>query len=291
MPDPFTPWPGCETHEWRSALGETVRFVTRTEAEARMMPPVTIHEIAVPDTQGARFNGARHESRLALLPVVIPGPQSDRDELRRWAAALDPTKGEGTLTVVDGDWAGRQLVCLYETGLETFVEEFPGIGLSVLGFRASDPYWRDASESEVIGTLGQAVNRWFPFAGTWAAQPLVLSASDVFAVLTIDNTGDVPTWPLIEVQGPGNELTVTNQTTGKVLKLTGVIAAGSAVRIDTRPGAKSVTIDGVNAFPRLTPDSSLWPIIPGLNKVSIAFASADANSSVRFAWRRRWLAA
>jgi phage-related protein len=275
----------CETHEWRSAQGETIRFVTRTEAEQRMMPPVTINSIRVPQSQGASFRGARHEPRLATIPVVVPGPQAGRDELRRWAKALDPLKGEGTLTVVVGPWAGRQLVCVYEAGLEDFAEEWPLLGLTVLGFRASDPYWQDSLESSATATIASTGFTWFPFF------PLVLGASDVFAQLTINNAGDVDAWPVITVVGPGTDLHLTNLTTGKEMLLTGALAAGSTAVIDTRPGHKTVTIDGVNVFSRLTATSSLWPLVPGPNRVSIGLATGTAASSVRFAWRNRWLAA
>lgn len=288
---PWTPDDVCETHEWRSAAGETIRFVTRTEAHQRMMPPVTIYSIRVPQTQGGSFRGARHNERLATIPVVAPGPQAGRDELRRWAKALDPLKGEGTLTVVIGPWAGRQLVCVYETGLDELNEEWPLLGLIVLGFRACDPYWQDSNESSSTATINSTGYTWFPFAGTWAAQPLILGASDVFAQLSIANAGDVEAWPVVTVIGPGTDLHLTNQTTGKDLLLSGAIAAGSTVVIDTRPGRKTVTIDGVNSFSRLSAASSLWPLIPGSNRVSIGFAAGSAQSSVKFAWRNRWLAA
>lgn len=282
---PWVPDADCETHEWRSAQGETVRFVTRTEATQRMMPPVTIFSIRTPATHGGRFQGARHDERLAVIPVVTPGAQAGRDELRRWAKALDPAKGEGTLTVVQGAWAGRQLVCVYETGLEALAEEWPLLGEAELGFRACDPYWQDSAESSSVATIAGTGFTWFPFF------PLVLGASDVFAQLTITNLGDVDAWPVVTVIGPGTDLHLTNLTTGKDLLLTGNIAAGSVVVIDTRPGRKTVTIDGVNAFSRLAATSSLWPLVPGQNRVSIGFASGTAQSKVTFAWRNRWLAA
>ena len=99
---PWEPDTYCETHEWRSADGETIRFVTMVEAQQRMMPPVSIRTVRVPQAQGGRFRGARHDERLVMLPVVVPGATEGRDELRRWARALDPVKGEGTLTVVQG---------------------------------------------------------------------------------------------------------------------------------------------------------------------------------------------
>lgn len=288
---PWVPDVDCETHEWRSALGDIVRFVTRTEAKARMMPPVSIVTIRVPQAQGGRFRHARHDERLLTLPVVVPGPQTGRDELRRWAKALDPLKGEGTLTVVIGPWAGRQLTCVYEAGLDDFAEEYSFLGLTTLAFRAADPYWQDATESTVVTTIDTKAHIWFPFGGSFAQNPLILGASDVFAATTITNTGDVDAWPIITVTGPGTDLTVLNSTTGASLQITGTIAAGSQVVIDARPGHKSVRIDGFNAFGRLTEDSTLWPLIPGPNQISIGFASATTASRVTFAWRNRWLAA
>jgi hypothetical protein len=288
---PWVPDDDCETHEWRSSVGDTIRFVTRTDAKARMMPPVSLTTIRVPQAQGGRFRAARHDERLLALPVVTPGPQAGRDELRRWARALDPLKGEGTLTVVIGPWAGRQLTCVYEAGLDDLAEEWTLLGLTTLAFRAADPYWQDATESTVTATIDIKAHTWFPFAGSWAAQPLVLGASDVFASTTITNTGDVDAWPVVTVTGPGTDLTLTNQTTGTVTHVTGTIAAGSTLTIDTRPGHKTVRIDGFNAFGRLTDDSTLWPLVPGPNRIAIGFASATTQTQVVFAWRNRWLAA
>lgn len=275
----------CETHEWRSALGEVIRFVTRTEAQQRMMPPVTISTVRVPQAQGGRFRFARHEERLVTLPVVVPGPTEGRDELRRWARALDPLKGEGTLTVVQGDHAGRQIVCAYEAGLDTFAEEYPLLGLTTLGFRAADPYWQDSIEQSLVATIASSGYTWFPF------PPLVLGASDVFAVTTIQNTGDVNAWPTITVVGPGTELNIANTTTGQSWQLTGAISAGSTLVVDHRPGRKSARLDGANVFGRLTDASTLWPLVPGPNRVSIGFGNVAVGSKVTFAWRNRWLSA
>jgi hypothetical protein len=294
MSDPWEPIDdGCETHEWRSASGDTIRFVTRTGATARMMPPVSLTTIRVPQAHGGRFRGARHDERLLVLPIVFPGPQTTgREELRRWARALDPARGEGTITVVEGPYAGRVLVCAYEAGLSEMAED-NGQPLEVgnLAFRAAEPYWLDGSEQEVIASLGDEQNLWFPFAGTWAAQPLVLGASEVFATTVIDNPGDVDAWPVITVTGPGDSLVIRNDTTELEMEITGSIALGEVLLIDTRPGHKTVTLDGVNAFSRLTDESVLWPLIPGPNRVSIGYGAVTVASTVKFTWRARWLAA
>lgn len=283
--EPWVPDDECETHEWRSPTGETIRFVTRTGATARMMPPVAVETVKVPQTQGTRWLAARHEERLLALPVVLPGPTFARDELRRWARALDPLHGLGTLTVVQGEHAGRALECSYVSGLDTFAEEFELLGTTAFGFLAPDPYWHDAAESTVVATLDDSTFTWFPFL------PLVLGASDVFAHATIVNAGDVETWPVITVAGPGGELTLTNETSGLSWTFEPGVAAGSTLVVDTRPGRKLVQLDGANAFGSLSLDSVLWPLEPGPNRVSIGFGAADAQSRVEFVWSNRYLAA
>jgi hypothetical protein len=291
--DVWVPRDDCgETHEWRSATGETIRFVTRwSDVVARMMPPVSLRTIRVPQAQGARFRGARHDERLLPLPVVAPGGQAGREEVRRWARALDPLVGEGTLTVVVGPWAGRQLICAYEGGLEGMNESHPRHADITLLFHASNPYWHDSVESSLIATLSDSSLPWFPFAGTWEAQPLDLGASDVFAQVVITNTGDVDAWPVITTTGPGVDLTATNLTTGLSWRFAGDIAAGSELVVDTRPGHKTVRLDGFNAFSRLTDQSVLWPLVPGPNTITLGFATATAASQVRFAWQNRYLSA
>lgn len=283
--DPWVPDTDCETHEWRSSDGEIIRFVTRTDAQQRMMPPTTIETVRVPQAQGGRFRSGRHSERLVTLPVVLPGPQTARDELRRWARALDATKGEGTLTVVQGPWAGRQLVCAYEAGLDSFAEEWAMLGLTTLAFRAADPYWGDSIESGFSASVGTSLFTWFPFL------PLVLGSSDVFATFVIDVRGDVPSWPVFTVTGPGTDLIATNLTTGEMWHLTGSVGDGAQVVANHRPGHKSVRLDGVNVFGRLTDDSVLWPLLPGQNRISVEFASASPTSLVAIAWRNRWLSA
>jgi hypothetical protein len=275
----------CETMQYRNPAGETVTIAALVDVRGRMMPPVVNAFALVPQQPGGRWRGARHDVRTITVPVAGPGPILERDELRRWAAVLDPTKGAGVLAVVDGPWAGRQIVCVYDAGLDTLAEDYANLSTPVLVFRAADPYWTEGVEQSLTVRLGDTSATWFPFL------PLVLGSSNVFADVVITNEGDVDAWPVVTVAGPGDELTMTNKTTGKVTHLTGHIGGGSAVVIDTRPGSKTVTVDGASAFHRLTPASSLWPLIPGPNRVSIGFGNATEATTVRFAWRRGWLAA
>jgi len=282
---PWEPIPGCETLEWRSPLGETVRFRMLAGAAGRLMPPIQSTTLAVPATNGSRYLGSAHLERLVTVPLPVPGSLTDRSELRRWAAALDPTKGEGTLTVADGTSAGRFLRCVYDAGLDELEEEHPDFNTGALIFRAAWPYWLDGAEQSVSVTQGTTLTKWFPFL------PLVLGASDAFASFVVTNGGDVPAWPVVTVTGPGTDVTVQNLTTGASWTVSGALAAGSKLIVDTRPSFKAVTVDGTNAFGRLTPTSQLWALAPGANRVQVSIALTSAASLAAFTWRNAWLSA
>ena len=141
--DPWDPTL-CETHEYRNPDGETVRWLTLVGTTGRFMPPIQLTSIPVPLSHGSRFVAAAHLERAVVFPVAAPGIFDGRDELRRWARVFDPAKGEGTVTVVEGDYPGRRLRCVYEAGLDELEEvsasgqpgdaHLPG-GLALLGGR------------------------------------------------------------------------------------------------------------------------------------------------------------
>jgi len=276
---------GCETVEYRNPAGDVVTFRMTVGATVRMMPPVKVTTMPLPARNGSRLLGSFHLERPVAIPVVAPGSLTDRTELRRWARVLDPTKGEGTLTVVDGPSPGRYLRCVYDAGLDEMAEMSPDINSATLLFRAAYPYWLDAIEQTRTVTQGSAVTTWFPFL------PLVLGASDAFAAFTIDITGDVESWPVVTVTGPGQQVVCRNLTTGRSWTVAATLAAAQMLTVDTRPGRKQVSIDGTNAYPNLTADSSLWPLVPGSNRVELAVALTDATSVASFTWRNVWLAA
>ena len=270
------PAPGCETLEYANPDGDSIRFVTLVEVTGRMMPPIAVTSIGVPAGHGASFRGAYHQERPVVTPVAAPGVFEDRAELRRWARVLDPAKGEGTLTVVEGEWAGRRLRCVYEAGLDELAESSRSPLQATLIWRAAYPYWEDAVESSESVAQDATLHNWFPFL------PLVLGASDSFESFQVTNEGDVISWPVMTVTGPATDMEVVNVTTGQLWHVTGAVAAGATLTVDTRPGYKTVDVDGVNAFGRLTPQSSLWGLAPGVNEVTVGGALTTSATSITF---------
>jgi len=239
----------------------------------------------VPAANGSRFLGAAHVERIVSMPVAFPGSFDGRSDLRQWARVLDPTRGEGTLTVVDGANPGRFLRCAYDSGLDELEEHRPDVNVGALLFRAGFPYWLDGTEQSIAVSQGSAVRRWFPFL------PLILGASDAYGLFTITNLGDAPAYPVLTVLGPGTDVTARNVTTGQAWTVTGLVPDGSTLVVDTRPGRKAVRLDGANVFSRLTAPSQLWALQRGVNQVELSIAATSAATLATLTWRQTWLAA
>jgi Siphovirus-type tail component, C-terminal domain len=285
LPKPWEPWPGCETVEFRNPAGDTIRFLMRAGVTGRMMPPVKTTMLPAPGADGSRLLGSVFLERPVVIPVVFPGQLTDRVELRQWARVLDPTQGEGVLTVVDGPNPGRFLSCVYEAGLDDLSEELPNMNLGNLIFRAARPYWTDAIEMAEGVAQGTSIAHWFPFL------PLAVGLSDAFGTVDITIDGDVESWPVINVTGPGSGATALNTTTGKSWTVSGAIPAGSLLQVDTRPGVKTVYQDGLSVFSQLTTGSKLWPLAPGPNRIQLALTGTTIQSLITITWRNSWLAA
>ncbi len=258
--------------------------------EGAGMPPIELASELVPEQAGARFRHARHDVRvvdLTLAPRSFAGdPDEVRTKLRSLYRALDPVRGAGRIRRIRPSGESRDLVCYYSGGLE-LEERDPAWQVAVATFRAFDPYWRDSSDALV--TFGDA-NAFFP------VLPLEVSSEETLGATTVTNDGDVDTWPVWEVVGPGDNLRLINDTTGKVLELTAAggvaLAAGETITIDTRPGAKTVRLgDGTNLYPKLTTASSLWPLIRGTQAMTIELQNVATESRVNLTYRRRYLGA
>lgn len=265
-------------------------------ATGRFLPPISSTNDRIPGQPGARRRSTLHDSRTYEQPVLLRGAtESDlRLKIRQWLGWLDPTRGPVTLRNTAPDATTRDLIGYYSGGLE--LDEAVGVKWgdsrgqrAVLTFEVLDPYWYDPADTTELFEQGTSTASWFPIF------PLSMASSEVFGELTIVNDGDVLTWPVWTIGGPGSGIILRNPTTAKITDLNRpgravVLAAGESVTIDTRPGRKAVTRnDGSNLFPALTDLSSLWALARGSQTVRVEMGSATDDSYVALAYRRRFL--
>jgi Phage tail protein len=281
----------AETITWLDADGASTLLEVEWATEDRFAPPVLFDEEVVPEQPGARVRAVRHGVRTFVLPLWITAASEAglRSTLRSLVAAMDPLRGPGRIRVSAPGGDQREITCFYQDGLN--LKEVLGQNSGPLMqrapviFRAPDPYFYDISDTlSPDYTIGTPAT-FFPIL------PLRLTNSDVFADLTVVNSGDVQAWPVWTLIGPGSAITLRNLTTGKVLTLSVTLGAGESVTIDTRPGAKTVTKnDGSNLFGHLG-TSALWPLARGTNQIRMEMAGATTASLLRFARRHAYLTA
>jgi phage-related protein len=283
-----------EPIEWISPGGTATELHVQPGVSGRFAPPVVIQEDEVPGIPGSRFREARHGPREFPLPIFYEAVDeaTKRLGLRTLIREMDPVAGTGKLRVYSPVGDQREINCRVVAGLgldEGTDSAYPGWQKAVAMFRAFDPYWYDTSDTIETFTSGAAAS-FFPIF------PIRLSSSEVFIDATVNNTGDLETWPVWEITGPGSDIRMLDLNTGAVTDLTSgagtvTVGSGEVVTLDTRPGAKTVTLsDGTNLWPYLSTDSTLWPLAVGPNSVRVEMGGAvTGESSVRLTYRPRYL--
>lgn len=252
--------------------------------DGRGMSPVSFEETPNRIGSGSVLTELRADARTVMIPLSITG--DTRTVLRDASRLLNPTLGDGRLvSQVDAE-DERELVCRYVGGLQ-WAEDMRYGMKQVASFRAFDPFWQDTEDANFAYARNN-IEPWLPF------PPVQAVADDFFAEDNLNNSGDVEAWPVWTITGPTTEVTLTNLTTGRALKIVVALTEVETLIVDTRPSSKTVVDQsGANRFATLDSEvDDLFPFAPGTNALNIAVTGGDdATTNVALAWRRRWLTA
>lgn len=101
--------------------------------------------------------------------------------------------------------------------------------------------------------------------------------------LTVDGT--TATWPLLRINGPCANPTVTHVGTGRTLTVQASIAAGEWVEIDTRPGWRTALRNNGGGVP-LAPASRIdtFQLQPGINEIHWTATDPTLTSTLAVTW-------
>lgn len=246
---------------------------------------------------GASLKKIKVKPREIAIPLIVQNEESKAyvrsvmrilmgnyfNPVREGAGQDNRGPGVGALVFTTPDGTQRRLYCVYAGGMESVRDEEGTFHRLVLIFRAHDPFWY-AVDPTVVPFTGGATTNFFPFF------PMRVSASQIFGDVSVTNDGDVETWPVWTITGPGSGLVIRNLTTGKLISITRTFGAGEGATIDTRPGRKTVkTHAGVNLYPNMSADSSLFPLTTVFNTLRVEFNGTDANSKVELSFFKRYM--
>lgn len=265
------------------------------------MPDVKHDSGPIFDEAGEWWRSTRYQARDVSIGMALHasdgGGQAIRARLRTLARLMSPVRGLGTLRFIDG-YVARDLRCRYSGGLSPDVmsedwsdEDWFEVGV---GWTAFDPWFYDTADSVAVFAVAGIGTPFFPmFTGPTDMGPH-LNASSVYQSLEISNVGDGNIWPVWTIVGPGSNPILLNETTGLKLDLSNngglTLGAGDTLTLDTRPGARTLTLqEGTNVFPQMTDDSSIWPLGVGTSRLTVTMGGAVPQSNVTLTYRNRYL--
>ncbi|MFC7443400.1 phage distal tail protein [Laceyella putida] len=256
------------------------------------MPPFSVVMDKTANQDGSIYRETVAESAEIEIPIQVLGTNGADlwQRMRNLRRILNPKKGLGRLvaTAPDGEECTVTCICseivMDESENNTVLHESAtSIQKMMLVFTAPYPYWASTSIFSKTFTRGLQ-SSFFPFF------PLILSSSQVFSEDVVDNQGEVESYPLWVIQGPGSDIVLRNKTTGKWLALSTVLGKGETITIDTLskvdPNRPAITKnDGTSLYPDLIWGSDLWLLEPGMNTITIEMNNATEESLVQVSYQ------
>lgn len=258
-----------------------------------LLPEVDAQTIVPAQLSGSTLIESRYGSRIVTLPLLMRdtggGIIADVGDL---AAKFDILAGIGKLRFTESG-ISYFLNCQYSGGMSG--NDAVGVTNSLNwystnpAFQAFDPFYYNVNSNSFEFTLSPTPGTFYPF------PPSDWASIDLLASETISVNGDVFTWPVWNITGPGDQLILENITTGAVFSMPNhIIGSGEQVVIDARRGVKTVK-DGFGNDLDNEVDwenfSSLWALAKGDNLIKIRMSNSSASTVVSLSYQPRYLRA
>lgn len=232
---------------------------------------------------GPPYTPAREmQIALAILANSYSEWVARQRALARAVSAYKNIDELGTLRIVAPDGATRYIDCWL---VEWPDPEMTGplFGIVTPTFWAPEPWFYDPTPETLTIALTNPGGITFPI-----TFPITFTSTTIDTTCDIENTGDVATWPVVRVNGPGANITIENETTGHKIAFTGgtglVMANGDYIDIDMADGTVSWWDDSAGEFydatEYLSVDSEYWPLERGVNTIHITMTAASTGSMI-----------
>lgn len=222
----------------------------------------------------------RHSKRgVREIDMTVTTLGTDRGDvqtkLRRLSRILQDTSGPTSLHAIYSNGEILELQVHYVGGAESTWGSDAGLVWNrwVLSFQAPQPYWESDELEEFVVTSGNSGRGLLP-----QLTKLQLTSSQVYGVITVNNTGDVPAYPVWYVRGPISDVSISygNQSFGFVEP----VQDGETITVNTATG--TVVDDlGTNRYSILAAAPKLFRVDPGVTSITVNGVAATAAAEVR----------
>lgn len=177
---------------------------------------------------------------------------------------------------------GRKIMPVYG-------QVFQGVVPFTAQFQASDNTWY----SDVLYSLN--LTQRPSYKGTIApplTPPYQLAAANNFQQNSIQNTGSLPTWPVITFTGPCSYPGLTYVNTPVVIGYNGILGGSDTLVIDTRPWVRSAMLNGSTSVAgQLTGNPMITlQVQPGATVVHFTGQDYTGTAGCVISWRNAFLA-
>jgi len=158
------------------------------------------------------------------------------------------------------------------------------LGKVALLWAADDPRWYAQTQQASVAPLNPTSGFSFPL-----SFPLSFGGGSVAGSLSITNTGNIETRPLLIVEGPCENPSITNVTAKGSPNLTFnlTVGAGAKLVIDTDMHTATYytagTTLGATRLGTLAYGSQWWTLAPGVSTIQFLAATAEGDLSCQWA--------
>lgn len=226
---------------------------------------------------GGVFRHTKRGVRQIDLPVTVLGDsrQDVQSKLRRLSRLLQDTTGP---TRLNANYTNNETLFLeghYVGGAEGQWGSNAGKVWNrwVITMQCPNPYWQSTALDEFVVTAGNTGRGMLP-----QLVKLQLTSSQVFGVITVDNAGDVPAFPIWFIRGPLSNVNISKN--GESFSFNTPVAAGETITVNTATG--EITDDlGTNRYSILNPAPKLFRVEPGVTSITVEGTNATTASEVR----------
>lgn len=108
--------------------------------------------------------------------------------------------------------------------------------------------------------------------------PLEFGDQSVGGSVTLTNTGNAPSWPVLELDGPGRGLAITADD-GRVLRFLSDYVLDDDETLVINTGRRSVTLAGVSRSNQLLVRQ--WPSVPPGGSLTLSLTGSDMTNDTR----------
>ena len=238
-----------------------------------MMPPVSNTFL-----EGAADGGVLRSSRVLMRPLDlgIRVIATTRTEMGAHVARLAKVmRQKSPLPRVVAEYASGEIYNLpfrYQSGLEGDYTQYNGDSFSfVLSLMCPDPYWTANNSITLTIPVASSGRGLLPLLGQ-----LQLENGSASGVISIENPGEVDSWPIWEITGPGGPVTIELDGIGFTIEAD--LLGGDKRIVNTALGTM-VDETGANMYAEFASAPKLFAIPPGISEVSIFMNSPTAGVS------------